>query len=159
MLKLFTIILCFSFSQQIFSESLNLVINGKAFHEKKKNYNEESWGLGFEYNFKENKKWIKFVNGGFFKDSNFNRSNYLGGGIKRRFLLTDDKESWHFDAGVTAFVMTRKGFNNNDPFIGALPYFSVGTRNFAINATYIPSISPKFVAVVFLQASFKLSEW
>lgn len=159
MLKLLTIILLFSFSQQIFAESLNLVINGKAFHEKKKNYNEESWGLGFEYNFKENRKWIKFVNGGFFKDSNSNRSNYLGGGIKRRFLLTSTKDSWHIDAGFTAFVMTRKGFKNEEPFIGALPYLSVGTKKFAINATYIPSISPKFVAVVFLQASFKLSEW
>lgn len=159
MLKLLTIILCFSFPQQIFAESLNLVINGKAFHAEKKNYNEDSWGLGFEYNFKENKKWIKFVNGGFFKDSNSNRSNYLGGGIKRRFLLTADKEGWHIDAGLAAFVMTRKGFKNNDPFFGALPYISVGTRKFSINATYIPSIAPKFAAVVFLQATFTVSEW
>lgn len=159
MFKLLTIIFLFSFSQPIFAESLNIVLNGKSFHAKKKNYNEDSWGLGIEYNFKEDKKWVNFINGGFFKDSNSNRSNYFGGGIKRRFLLTDDKDNWHMDAGVTAFVMTRKGFKNSDPFIGALPYLSIGTRKFSVNATYIPSISPKFVAVVFLQASFTLHEW
>ena len=159
MLKLLTIILFFSFSQQVFAESLSLVINGKAFHAKKKNYNEENWGVGFEYNFKEEKRWISFINGGFFKDSNSNNSNYLGGGMKRRFLLTEEKDSWHIDAGFTAFVMTRKGFKNDDPFLGALPYFSVGTKKFAVNATYIPSVSPKFVAVVFLQATFTVSEW
>lgn len=159
MFRLITIIFIFAFSQQVFAESWNLVINGKAFHKEKKNYNENSWGLGFEYNFDEKDKWITFVNGGFFKDSNSNNSNYLGGGMKRRFLLGNDKNGWHADAGFTAFVMTRKGFKNGDPFVGALPYFSIGTNKFAINATYIPSISPKFVAVVFLQATFTISEW
>ena len=156
MLKTLTVIFIFTFSQQVVADSLNLVVNGKAFHQEKKNYNENNWGLGFEYNFEEDKKWIGFINGGFFKDSNSNRSNYLGAGMKRRFLLTDE---WHIDGGLTAFVMTRKGFRNNDPFLGALPFVSVGTKKFAINATYIPSISPKFVAVVFVQASFKLFEW
>ena len=109
--------------------------------------------------FKEEKRWISFINGGFFKDSNSSNSNYLGGGMKRRFLLTEEKDSWHIDAGFTAFVMTRKGFKNDDPFLGALPYFSIGTKKFAVNATYIPSVSPKFVAVVFLQATFTVSEW
>lgn len=159
MFKLITIILFFSFSQQIFAESLNLIINGKAFHKEKKNYNENSWGLGFEYNFDEKDKWITFINGGFFKDSNSNNSNYLGGGMKRRFLLDDDKDGWRVEAGFTAFVMTRKGFKNGDPFLGALPYFSLGKSKFAINATYIPSISPKFVAVLFVQASYTITEW
>lgn len=159
MFKLLIIVFLLSFSQYLFADSLSFVVNGKAFHEKKKNFNEDSWGLGFEYNFEENRKWINFANGGFFKDSNSNTSTYLGGGIKRRVLFTEDKDSWHLDLGVTAFVMTRKGFKNGDPFLGALPYFSLGTRKFAVNATYIPSISPKFVAVLFLQASFTLSEW
>lgn len=159
MFKLLTIVFIFSFSQQIFADSLNLVINGKAFHEDNKNYNEDNWGLGFEYNFKEDKKWINFVNGGFFKDSNSNTSKYLGGGIKRRFLFTNDEDSWHFDAGLTAFLMTRKDYKNNDPFFGVLPFVSVGTKKFAINATYIPSVSPKFVGLLFIQASFTISEW
>jgi len=159
MFKLLIMVFIFFFSQQIFADSVNLIINGKAFHENKKNYNENNWGLGFEYNFKENKKWINFVNGGFFKDSNSNTSKYLGGGTKRRFLLTDDQDGWHIDAGLTAFLMTRKDFKNNQPFFGALPFISVGTSKFAINATYIPAISPKFVGLLFLQASFTISEW
>lgn len=159
MFKLLIMVFIFFFSQQIFADSVNLIINGKAFHENKKNYNENNWGLGFEYNFKENKKWINFVNGGSFKDSNSNTSKYLGGGTKRRFLLTDDQDGWHIDAGLTAFLMTRKDFKNNQPFFGALPFISVGTSKFAINATYIPAISPKFVGLLFLQASFTISEW
>lgn len=159
MFRLLTIIVIFSFAQQIFADSFNVVINGKAIHSKKNNYNEDSWGLGFEYNFKEKSKWINFVNGGFFKDSNSNRSNYLGGGLKRRFLLTDNKDDWRIDVGVAAFMMTRKNFNDGDPFFGILPFLSVGTGNFAVNATYIPSISPKFVAVLFFQASVKVAEW
>lgn len=159
MFKLLTIVFIFSFSQQIVADSLNLIINGKAFHQENKNYNEDNWGLGLEYNFKENKKWINFVNGGFFKDSNSNTSKYLGGGTKRRFLLTDNIDGWHVDAGLTAFLMTRKDYKNNQPFFGALPFVSVGTDKFAINATYIPSVSPKFVGLLFIQASFTISEW
>ena len=159
MFKLLTIVFIFSFSPQIVADSLNLIINGKAFHQEKKNYNEDNWGLGLEYNFKENKKWINFVNGGFFKDSNSNTSKYLGGGTKRRFLLTDNIDGWHVDAGLTAFLMTRKDYKNNQPFFGALPFVSVGTDKFAINATYIPSVSPKFVGLLFIQASFTISEW
>ena len=159
MFKLLTIVFIFSFSQQIVADSLNLIINGKAFHQENKNYNEDNWGLGLEYNFEENKKWINFVNGGFFKDSNSNTSKYLGGGTKRRFLLTDNIDGWHVDAGLTAFLMTRKEYKNNQPFFGALPFVSVGTDKFAINATYIPSVSPKFVGLLFIQASFKISEW
>jgi len=159
MFKLLTIVFIFSFSQQIVADSLNLIINGKAFHQENKNYNEDNWGLGLEYNFEENKKWINFVNGGFFKDSNSNTSKYLGGGTKRRFLLTDNINGWHVDAGLTAFLMTRKDYKNNQPFFGALPFVSVGTDKFAINATYIPSVSPKFVGLLFIQASFTISEW
>lgn len=141
------------------ANSINLIINGKAVHKDKKNFNEDNWGVGFEYNFAEDKKWINFINGGFFKDSLNNNSNYLGGGSKRRFLLGADKDGWHVDAGLTAFVMTRKNHNNGKPFFGALPYFSLGTSKFAVNATYIPSVSPKFQSLWFFQASFKVKEW
>jgi len=141
------------------ADSFNLIINGKAIHENKRDYNEDNWGLGFEYNFSEEKKWINFVNGGFFKDSLSNTSKYLGGGIKRRFLLNGDKDDWHIDAGITAFLMTRKNFKNEQPFFGTLPYVSVGTSDVAINLTYIPSVSPKLVALWFFQASVKVAEW
>ena len=159
MLRLIILFISLSFSQQVFADSLNLVINGKALHDNKRDFNEDNWGLGFEYNFEEDKKWINFINGGFFEDSLSNISKHLGGGTKRRFLLTDDKEGWHIDAGITAFLMTRKDHNNNRPFFGVLPFFSVGTSAVAINATYIPSVSPKFEPLWFFQATFKIAKW
>ena len=136
-LRFSLLIFIIAFTQQIFAESLNLVINGKAFHQGNGDYNEDNWGLGFEYNFKEDEKWINFVNGGFFKDSTSNTSKYFGGGTKRRFLLTDDKNGWHIDAGVTAFLMTRKDVNNEQPFFGGLPFMSIGTSKFAINGNKV----------------------
>lgn len=159
MFKFILIIVAFSLSSQLFADSLNLVINGKAAHKEKRNFNEENWGLGFEYNFEEKNKWIYFANGGYFKDSLLNTSKYLGGGSKRRFMLEADKDGWHIDAGIAAFVMTRKDHKNGDPFFGALPFVSVGTSQFAINATYVPAVRPKSVALIFFQASFKLAQW
>ncbi|MDH5371042.1 MAG: hypothetical protein OEW99_13525 [Gammaproteobacteria bacterium] len=158
MLKILLLLPGLLFSQQIIADSFNLIINGKALHENN-NFNEENWGLGFEYNFAEEKKWIHFINGGFFKDSHLNNSNYLGGGSKRRLLLGMDKEGWHIDTGITAFIMTRKDYNNEKPFFGILPYFSIGIGEVALNATYIPAISPKLVALWFFQASVQIAEW
>ncbi|GMR16520.1 MAG: hypothetical protein BMS9Abin31_0861 [Gammaproteobacteria bacterium] len=159
MLKYFLLLVFIFISQQSVADSIHLIVNGKAFHENKKNYNENNWGLGFEYDFEEKKKWINFVNGGYFKDSLSNTSKYFGGGSKRRFLLSEEKDGWHIDAGFTAFMMTRKDYKNNQPFFGALPFVSIGTGKFAINATYIPKASPKLEALLFIQASFRLSEW
>ena len=159
MIRLLLISLVFSLSSPLFADSLNLIINGKAMHQDKGNFNEENWGLGFEYDFEEKDKWINFATGSFFKDSNSNTSKYIGGGSKRRFMLEDDKEGWHIDAGLVGFVMTRKDFKNEQPFFGALPFISVGTNKFALNITYIPSVSPKLVALVFVQASVNLAQW
>jgi hypothetical protein len=159
MLKFLFLIISLFCTQQVVADSFHLVVNGKAVHENKKNYNEENVGLGFEYEFNERNKWITFINGGFFKDSLFNTSKYLGGGIKRRFLLTDDKDGWHIDTGLTAFFMTRKDVKNEEPFFGALPFISIGTSKFAINVTYIPEVDPKFVSLLFFQASFQLASW
>ena len=159
MSKVVLLLLGLCFSQQIIADVLHLVINGKSIHENKRNYNEENWGLGFEYDFAEDKKWINFFNGGFLKDSFSNTSKYLGGGSKRRFILGSDQDGWHIDAGLTAFIMTRKDHKNNQPFIGALPFVSVGTRQFSINATYIPAVDPKTESLWFFQASVKMAEW
>lgn len=159
MIRLFLIFLTFSLSSQLFADSLHLIINGIAKHENKRNYNEENWGLGFEYDFEEKDKWINFATGSFFKDSLSNTSKYLGGGSKRRFMLETDKDGWHIDAGLVAFVMTRKDYKNNQPFFGALPFVSVGTSKFALNVTYIPAVNPKLEALIFIQASVKLSQW
>jgi len=146
-------------SAQIQADSLHLIINGKAMHENKKNYNEDNWGLGFEYDFEEKEQWVNFVTGSFFKDSLSNTSKYIGGGSKRRYYLEDDKDGWHVDAGLVAFIMTRKDHNNNEPFFGALPFISVGTKRFALNITYIPSVSPKLESLLFVQGSIQIMQW
>jgi hypothetical protein len=157
--QFFIFVVFLAFTQQVTADVLHLVLNGKAFHQQKRSFNEENWGLGFEYDFVEEEKWIPFVTGSFFKDSFSNTSTYFGGGSKRRFNLEADKQGWHIDVGVVAFLMTRKDTQNNKPFFGALPFVSLGTEKFAINATYIPSVSPKYVSLIFIQTTFKLAEW
>lgn len=160
MLRQLSIIFVFLlYSHYSMADSLHLVINGKAIHETKKNFNEENWGLGFEYNFVEEEHWIPFVTGSYFSDSLSNTSTYFGGGSKRRFQLETDKHGWHIDVGVVAFLMTRKDYQHNKPFFGALPFVSVGTDRFAVNVTYIPKVAPKFVSLVFFQATVKMAEW
>ena len=159
MLKFLFLLCSLFFAPQVVAGTLHLVINGKALHDNNKNFNENNRGLGFEYDFSENKKWIHFINGGFFDDSFSNVSRYLGGGSKRRYLLSNDTEGWHIDLGLNAFFMTRKDYKNNQPFLGVLPFASIGTNQFAINVTYIPSVSPKFESLWFFQAAVKIHKW
>jgi hypothetical protein len=65
-------------------------------------------------------------------------------------------ESLHFDVGAIGFLMTRKGYKNDQPFVGVLPAFSVGTKRFSVNMTYIPKVEPKAVALVFFQLKIGL---
>ena len=142
------------------ADELHLIVSGKSIHfGTDTSFNEQNWGLGFEYDFKERNNWIPLITGASFKDSLENTSNYIGGGSKRRFLLGDDPEGLHVDAGVIGFVMTRQDYKNNDPFLGALPFISVGNSRFAVNIIYVPEIVPKMVAFVYFQATFKLAEF
>ncbi len=65
----------------------------------------------------------------------------------------------HVDAGVIGFVMTRQDYNNNDPFLGALPFISVGNNRFAVNITYVPEIVPKMVAFLYFQATLRIADF
>ena len=142
------------------AEELHLIINGKSYHfDRTKNYNENNWGVGFEYDFNPQGKWIPLITGSRFKDSNDQNSNYLGGGTKYRYEFGSAQSNWHVDLGVVAFLMTRKDYNNNDPFLGALPFVSVGNDFVAVNATYIPSISPKHQSLLYFQLGIKLLEF
>ena len=67
MFKLLFLLISLLFSQQISADSLNLIINGKALHEDKKDFNEENWGLGFEYNLEEEKNGLIFSMAGFLR--------------------------------------------------------------------------------------------
>jgi len=65
----------------------------------------------------------------------------------------------HLDAGIIGFVMTRRDYKINDPFLGAVPFISLGNSLIALNITYVPKIVPKMVAFVYFQATFKLAEF
>ncbi|MCW9025124.1 MAG: hypothetical protein OQK73_10650 [Gammaproteobacteria bacterium] len=142
------------------AEELHLILNGKAYHfDRNKNYNEDNWGLGFEYDLEPQGKWIPLITGSRFKDSNDQNSNYLGGGAKHRFSFGNSSSELHFDVGLVAFLMTRKDYNGYDPFLGALPFVSLGNDHVAVNATYIPSISPKHTSLLYFQLAIKLLEF
>lgn len=138
------------------ADQLNLILNGKAYHLSSRNYNEKNYGLGLEYDFTPKNHWVTFINGSFFKDSFRNTSRYIGIGKRRRFLLQGDPEGWHFDVGYIIFLMTRRDMYNNRPFPGILPAFSLGKQWFSLNATYIPSVSPKHVRLFFFQVMIRV---
>jgi len=156
-----TILLLILFSPGLlFADQLHGIINGKAYHfDRGKNFNEENWGVGFEYDFDQAGNWIPFLTGSTFKDSNDQTSNYLGGGAKHRFMLGSGDSSFHIDAGIVAFLMTRKDYNNADPFFGALPFLSIGNEYIAVNASYIPKISPKHASLLYFQLMIKVIEF
>jgi palmitoyl transferase len=144
---------------QVHADELHLIVDGKAYHMTNRNYNEKNYGLGFEYDLAQSKNWIHFINGSTFKDSLKNTSNYLGAGMKRRYKLQDNTNGWHVDVGFFAFLMTRKDYHDNHPFPGVLPIVSLGKQWFAINATFIPKVSPKHVNLFFFQLMFRLAEF
>lgn len=141
------------------ADELQLILNGKAYHMTNRNYNEKNYGLGLEYDFTPKNHWVTFINGSFFKDSFRDTSRYIGIGKRRRFLLQGDPEGWHFDAGYIVFLMTRRDMYNNRPFPGILPAFSLGKQWFAINATYIPKVSPKHVNLLFFQIMIRVAQF
>ena len=144
------------FGQTATADELSLLINGKAIHfdAANKNFNEKNWGAGFQYDWAPvNQHWIPFAMASGFKDSNRNPSYYAGGGMMRRYQFN----GLHFEAGAIGFLMIRKDFNNDRPFIGVLPAFSVGTKRIAVNMTYIPKVEPKAVPLVFFQLKINLS--
>lgn len=141
------------------ADELSLLINGKARHmgsSATKHLNEKNWGLGLQYDWdRESDKWIPFATVSEFRDSNKNTSYYAGGGAMHRFQF----DSAHVDLGAVGFVMVRKGYKNGDPFLGVLPALSVGTKNVALNITYIPKVEPKAAPLWFFQLKINLSSF
>lgn len=136
--------------------NLSLLINGKAIHLEEKpgvTYNERNWGAGLQYDFDPvaQGRWVPFLTASGFSDSNENPSYYAGGGAMRRYAVGPDSWDAHAELGIVAFLMTRKNFNDGDPFFGALPVASVGTERVALNMTYIPKVDPKMVPILFFQ--------
>lgn len=141
------------------ASEMSLLVNGKAIHVNVppgKNLNEKNWGLGFQYDGDLiNKTWVPFAAVSGFIDSNKNPSYYAGGGALRRFQF----DGTHVDIGAIGFVMTRKDFRDDKPFLGVLPAFSVGTDRVSVNMTYIPKVHPKAVALWFFQIKINLSNF
>ena len=155
--SLIVIWFCVLFAGSSFAATTNLslLVNGKSIHMKKnadENYNETNWGFGFQYEFaKIGHGWVPFATVSGFKDSNNQNSYYAGGGYMRRLLLIRTLNQLHMDAGLVGFVMSRQDFKNGDPFVGALPAFSLGTKDVSVNITYIPKVHPKIAELWFFQ--------
>lgn len=117
----------------------DVVLNGRSIHvDADQDWNEANWGLGVEHEFNPDARWVKVALGNGFRDSDDNMSYMGGGGIKRRFQVPLGRQRVHVDLGAIGFLMTRHDVNDNQPFPGVLPAFSVGTRQFAVNLTYLP---------------------
>lgn len=142
------------------ADELHLLLNGKAIHINPpagSNYNEKNWGFGVQYEFaSEDPEIVTFVNASGFKDSNSNPSYYAGGGAMRRF---QPGGGIFVDVGGIAFVMTRKGFHDGNPFPGILPAASIGTDAVALNISFVPKVDPKMTALWFLQLKVRLGKF
>ncbi|WP_455209998.1 hypothetical protein [Kaarinaea lacus] len=139
----------------VYASNLSLLVNGKSVHTKKSentHYNERNWGFGLHYEFARTaESWVPFVTVSGFKDSLNEPSYYAGGGYMRRMMLSRRLNHLHVDAGVIGFMMTRKDYKNGEPFLGALPVMSAGTKDVSVNVTYIPKVHPKMAELWFFQ--------
>ncbi len=166
-----TVLLIAALPRNADAGSLDIVINGKSHHVNSKyNWNEDNLGLGLEYEFAGSSRWIKTVNANTFVDSLENMSYMAGAGLKRRLLMTDRLGGLYLDAGVVAFLMSRKDINDSRPFPGLLPTLTFGNRYAGVNLTYLPQkvvhdvahanvVDPTIGGVFFMQFKLRLSNF
>jgi len=151
---LFTVLLIL-FNEAARADGYSLIVNGKSIHKeapKKGSFNEKNWGFGLQYDYKlYNDRWQPYLTTSIFKDSYKRNSFYAGGGIMRRFSLSNLHDDLYFGAGAVAFVMTRKDHHDRRPFLGALPAFTIGTNKVAVNISYVPKVEPKLIPLWFIQ--------
>ena len=151
--------------------SLQAVINGKSYHiDSDYDWNENNYGVGIEYEFTPHSRWIKTVMANGFLDSQDNMSYMAGAGLHRRLLISDRFAGLYIDAGISAFVMTRKDIDDNRPFPGLLPSLTIGNEYVGLNLSYAPPTvvrdfakadvrDPDIDGVVFLQFKVRLDRW
>jgi len=140
-LTLLSLLFILPFSSAIAGD-FNAIFNGKAIHiNASEDWNEDNYGLGLEYQFATQSRWKKqlMVNG--FRDSTDEMSYMAGAGLHRTLFASDRFDGFYIDAGINAFLMTRKDVNDNRPFPGALPSLSVGNRHMGLNLTYLPKLA------------------
>ncbi|WP_460236648.1 hypothetical protein [Aurantivibrio plasticivorans] len=140
------------------ANEVRFVANGKAYHfDRETPYNEKNWGAGINVLFDEGKPVQKFVTFNTFKDSGNHTANMIGGGIQRRFQFEALEIKGRVDAGLTAFVMSHESYRDGAPFLGVLPFISVGTEALAINFVYIPEFKSNTSPLLFMQFMFRLN--
>ena len=149
---------------------LSAVINGKSFHlGATREFNEDNVGLGLEYQFPTETRWKKLVMANGFRDSDDEMSYMAGFGLHRNLYQTDRFNGLYVDAGVNAFMMTRKDVNDNRPFPGAVPSLTVGNDVLGVNLTYLPKAAVEEIydaqmsdqsvsGIVFLQVKISVGE-
>ena len=152
-----------------FAGEFSALINGRSYHiGADEDWNENNYGLGVEYQFATRSKWKKKLMANGFRDSNEEMSYMVGGGFHRTLYASSRLRGLYVDAGINAFVMTRKDVNDSKPFPGLLPSLTLGNRHIGVNVTYLPEkaverlldmqISDDAVdGVVFLQLKLNLS--
>lgn len=145
------------------------VLNGKSFHlGASEEWNEENLGLGLEYEFASESRWRKRLMFNGFEDSNEEMSYMVGAGLHRNLFETERLNGFYVDAGINAFVMTRKDVNDNKPFPGLLPSVTLGNDLLGLNLTYLPAKAVEVLSesrmrddsmsgVIFLQLKFKMT--
>ena len=151
------------------AEGLSAIFNGKSIHiDADQDWNEENYGLGLQYEFASTSTWKKQLMANGFRDSNDEMSYMIGAGLHRALFATDRLNGFYVDAGVNAFLMTRRDVNDNRPFPGVLPSLSIGTRNIGVNLTYLPRFAVRRVyddadidesmsGIIFLQVRVAMS--
>ena len=148
-----------------------MVLNGKSFHVNSEyDWNENNYGVGLEYQFAGNSRWIKTAMVNAFLDSQDNMSYMGGGGLHRRLVASERFGGAYFDAGLNAFVMSRKDITDHQPFVGLLPSVTLGNRYGGLNLSYVPkravhdfaradSLDPSIDGVFFLQFKVRIDQF
>jgi hypothetical protein len=141
------------------ADELQVIVSGRAIHMGDNDLNENNFGLGIQYDFNPQQRWIPLINLASFKDSNNQTSRYIGAGIKRRFRLRAAPHTLNFDLGAIGLAMTRPDYNDDRPFYGALPFVSIGNDWGGINAIFVPEIERDSLPFWYFQFSLKLLEF
>lgn len=134
-----TSLLIIAFASTANAGEISTIINGKSYHlGASEDWNEDNYGLGLEYEFATESRWKKRLMANGFRDSNNEMSYMAGGGLHRNLYSSSRLNGLYVDAGINAFLMTRKDVNDNQPFPAALPSVTVGNRYAGFNLTYLP---------------------
>lgn len=127
----------------------HLILNGKSWHlDSQRPLNEAN--LGFGYQIEDANGWL--LTGSVFTDSVKAPSGYLGGGKFYRVFVGKT----HADLGAMAFAMKREDMHGGKPFLGALPFVSIGGQRLAVNLAYVPAFGENTVTTIFMQLKIKM---